>query len=192
MDENDMTPDELLQPVLLQIQENGEQGLARLDELLQLYENDTRLHFLRGSVLAGLEQYAEARVAMQKAIDIAPGYAIARFQLGFLELTSGDARAAQSTWLPLLNLPSDNPLNLFVQGLNKLIVDDFVGTIALLEAGIALNTELLPMNKDMGLIVQQAREKLDSQVITEPAEAQEVESGAHFLLKQYSFKDTKH
>ena len=191
MDDNNMTPNELLQPVLAQIGQDGNAALVTLGELLHLYPNDARLPFLQGSVLASLEHYGEARVAMQRAVDIAPGYGVARFQLGFLELTSGDARAAQSTWQPLLDLPSDNPLNLFAQGLNKLIVDDFHATIALLEAGIALNTELPPMNKDMALIVQQAREKLESQPAAEPA-TQDVESGAHFLLKQYSFKDTKH
>ena len=195
MDDNGMTPNELLQPVLAQIGQDGDAALVTLGELLHLYPNDARLPFLQGSVLASLEHYGEARVAMQRAVDIAPGYNVARFQLGFLELTSGDARAAQATWRPLLDLPSDNPLSLFVRGLDRLIVDDFHGTIALLEEGIALNTELPPMNKDMALIVQQARDKLASQPapqnVAQPA-TQDVESGAHFLLKQYSFKDTKH
>ena len=187
MDNDGMTPNELLQPILGQIQQDGDQALISLDGLIDVYDRDARLHFLRGSVLAGLERYTEARTAMQKAIEIAPGYALARYQLGFLELTSGDANAAQSTWHPLLDLPSDNPLKLFVQGMNKLIVDDFDAAVPLLEEGIRLNTEVPPMNKDVGLILQQIRERLQPQVAVE-----DVDSGAHFLLRQYSFKDTKH
>ena len=187
MDDNELMPNEMLMPLLTEIQQDGEQALAHLEELLPLYERDPRLHFLRGSVLAGLERYVPARAAMQLAVDIAPDYAVARFQLGFLALTSGDPNAARATWQPLLNLPQDDPLNLFVQGLNHLMVDEFEAAIALLEQGIALNTTIPPMNKDMALIVREAREKLDTH-----APEEEVESGAHFLLRQYGFKDTKH
>ena len=190
-----MAPNELLQSVLGQMQQDGDEALASLDQLLTAYGRDARLHFLRGSLLAGQERYVLALLAMQRAVEIAPDYILARFQLGFLELTSGDAQAAQATWLPLLNLPSDTPVKLFVEGLNKLIVDDFEGSIALLEEGIALNTELPPMNRDMGLLIDQMREKLASQAAkpdVAPEPADDIESGAHFLLKQYSFKDTKH
>jgi len=187
MNDTDMTPDDLLQPVLGKIQQDSEQALIGLDDLIQIYGNDARLHFLRGSVLAGLEHYGQARTAMQTAVDMAPDYALARFQLGLLELSSGDPVAAQSTWGPLSALPLDNPLRLFAEGLRKLITGAYAEAIALLEEGIALNTELPPMNRDMILMIQQMREKLDAE-----AAVGNVESDTHFLLRQYSFKDTKH
>lgn len=187
MEENLMAPADLLQPVLAQIQEDGVQALASLDDLILSFADDPRLHFLRGSVLAGLEQYGPARTAMRRAIDIAPDYALARFQLGLLELTSGEPYAAQSTWHPLLSLPGDNPLNIFVRGLEKLIADEYRASIALLEEGMARNTELPPMNRDMMLLVQQMQDKLNESPV-----ADDVESGANFLLKQYSFKGVKH
>ena len=187
MTQSDMAPDDLLQPVLGEMQQNGEQALNRLDELIGLYGNDPRLHFLRGSALASLERYDQARTAMRKAVDIAPDYALARFQLGLLELTSGEPVAAQSSWGPLLSLPNESPLRLFVLGLNKLIGGAYDEATALLQEGIALNTELPPMNRDMTLIIEQMREKLDAQ-----SRPEDIESGAHFLLRQYSFKDTKH
>ena len=187
MDHDDVTPDDLLQPVLGQMQRNDEGALAGLDELVERYGRDARLHFLRGSLLAGLERYPEARIAMEKAVGIAPGFDLARFQLGFLELTSGDVTAAQSTWIPLLNLPPEDPVKLFVLGLNKMIIDEFDSAITLLEEGISRNTVLPPLNQNIALIVAEIRAK---QVTQDPA--QEVESGANFLLKQYAFKDTKH
>ncbi len=186
MNGND-TPPERLEPVLAQIQQNDERALASLDGLAEDYPEDARLPFLKGSLLAGLQRYTEARGAMQQAVRIAPGYALARFQLGLLELSSGDPAAAQSTWLPLRDLPTDSYLGLFVQGLEKMIGDDFPAAIALLEGGIARNTDLPPMNRDMALMITAMREKLDG-VSAGP----DVDSGAHFLLRQYSFKDTKH
>lgn len=187
MDNVEMTPDDVLQAVLAEISQDAEQALAHMDELLQLYGGDARLHFLRGSVLAGAERYAEGRVAMRRAVDVAPDYTLARFQLGLLELSMGEATVAQSTWLPLLELPSDNSLNRFVTGLNKMLEGEFASAISLLEEGMALNTELAPMNRDMALMVSEMRSKLEAQPV-----AEDVESDAHFLLKQYSFRDVKH
>lgn len=162
-------------------------GLARLDVLLETYDGDPRLHFLRGSLLASAEAYALARQSMQRAVDIAPGYAVARFQLGLLEMSSGDAAAALETLQPLEALPPDNPLRLFARGLNHLVADDFVQTVQCLKEGIALNTEIPAINHDMQLIVDQALEAMKGQ----GADAAPV-SAAHLLLQQYAGKGPKH
>lgn len=185
MTETETVPDDLLQPALEQIQRNDERAMDTLDHLIDRFPLDPRLHFLRGSVLVELERYPEARIAMEKAVGAAPGFDLARFQLGFLELTSGDVTAAQATWLPLMNLPADDPIKLFVLGLNKMVIDEFDAAIKLLEEGIALNTVLPPLNGNMALLVEEMKTKR-----TTPAAEQE--SDANFLLKQYAFKDTKH
>lgn len=163
-----------------------EAALPGLDRLLDLYAGDPRLHFMKGSLLAGLQRYGEAREAMHAAVEIAPDYALARFQLGFLALTSGDTSGARAIWLPLLNLPAEDPLNLFVQGLGAMLANHFEDAIGLLEAGIGRNA-LVPLNQNMALLVQEMQEKLKPQ-----SAENEIESRAHFLLKQYSFKTTRH
>jgi hypothetical protein len=183
MTDNDVAPDDLLQPVLEQIQHNDDRALEALDELVDRFGRDARLHFLRGSVLCSLERFAEARIAMERSVGLAPGFDLARFQLGFLELTSGDVTAAQSTWLPLMALPAEDPLKLFVLGLNKMVVDEFDAAIALLEEGIGRNTVLPPLNGNMALLIEEMKAKR-----TTP----ESESDANFLLRQYGLKDTKH
>lgn len=182
-----LAPGELLNPVLGLVERDGEAALAGLDDLIRLYPDDSRLPFLQGSVLAGLERYAEARTAMQKAVDIEPGFAIARFQLAFLVLTSGDEMAARSIWTPLLDLPDDHPLRLFVDGLEAMVADRFPEAISLIEAGMAGNTELPPLNRNMAILIQEMRNRLGGQ-----EGGEDVESGAHFLLKQSSFKETRH
>lgn len=187
MNDDYFAPDDVLASALKQIDHNPEGAVARLDELIGLYAADARLQFLCGSVLAGLGRFAEAHVKMQNAVAIAPDYDLARFQLGFLELTSGDATAAQVTWAPLLNLPPDNPLKFFVQGLTKMFSDAFEESIALLQEGISRNQLLPLMNKDMGLLIVEMTQKLNAQ-----SGETNVDSDTNFLLKQFSFKNTKH
>lgn len=188
-----MTPDnaeecpiDQLTQVLETAQADDSQGLAATDRLLQTYPRDARLHFLRGSLLAGLKRYDEARQAMGAAVEIAPAYAIARFQLGLLELTSGDAVASEATWAPLQTLPEDNSLRLFSSGLGYLIRDDWAPAIALLKEGIARNSENPALSRDMQMMIDEAQKKLDEQ-----GQAAEPTSAAQLLLQQYG-KETKH
>jgi len=130
-----------------------------LESMLDEYPRDARLHFLKGSLLAGEQDYAGARVSMRQAVDLAPDYHVARFQLGFLLLTSGEPHAAQEAWGPLHSLPADNYLHIFVQGLCHLIKDDFAETVRLLQDGIVRNKENPAMNRDMQMIIDEARHK---------------------------------
>src|ERR1700712_2563339 len=93
-----LCPGDALDALVAQLRHDDDGGLAKLGELLVSWPLDPRLHFLQGSVLAGLQRYDEGRRAMARAVDIAPDYALARFQLGFLELTSGRALDAVAVW----------------------------------------------------------------------------------------------
>ena len=134
----------------------GEQ-LGSVDALLARFPDDARLHFLRGSILAGDRRYIEAHGALKRAVELAPDYAIARFQLGFFQLTSGETASALDTWGRLDGLSDGHYLRKFVDGLRCLIRDDFEGVIAHLSEGIALNGENAPLNQDMDLLLEQVR-----------------------------------
>jgi tetratricopeptide (TPR) repeat protein len=161
-------------------------GILAIDGALKRYPGDARLHFLRGSVLAGLQRYEEARAAMAEALRIAPGFALARFQLGFLELTSGAPAAAEATWAPLATLPEDHYLLIFVGALGHLIRDEFAETVAQLMRGIKRNAENPEINGNMQLIIDQVSEKhlvpLTKEAISE----------AHLLLQRYPRPPTRH
>jgi hypothetical protein len=173
-------PDRTISILLSVIGKDASRGMSELDMALHEYPKDARLHFLKGSLLAGRQDYAAARDAMGRALALAPGYHVARFQLGFLLLTSGEAIAAQDVWGPLHALPPDHYLRLFTDGLGHLIRDDFAETVKVLEKGIALNKENPPMNRDMQLIIEQAREKMGRQ--DGPV------SSVDFLLQQAALK----
>jgi len=161
------------------------QGIPRIEQLVEEFPDDPRLHFLLGSVLAGQRRYEEAHNAMRMAIDVAPDYALARFQLGFLELTSGDPTSAEATWGPLDQLVPGHPLRLFANGLRHLARDEFGPAVDLLRQGIAANTELPEVNADMQLIINKVTESGDQP-------AGEATSSTHMLLQQYAARTTRH
>lgn len=132
-------------------------ALNRVGALVETYPEDARLHFIRGSMLIGAQRNIEAHGALSRAVALAPDFAIARFQLGFFELTSGEPVAAQVTWEPLARLPADHYLRIFSEGLGLLIEDRFAEATDRLQTGIRLNTENLPLNRDMQLLIDECR-----------------------------------
>ncbi len=134
---------------------------AKVEALIGRYPEDPRLHFMLGSILAGKGRAIEAHKAMSRALDLAPGFAVARYQLGFFELTSGEPARALSTWGPLLAEPRDNYLRVFVEGMTHLIRDEFADAIGRFEAGIKLNRDNLPMNNDIRLLIAECHKLLD-------------------------------
>lgn len=156
-----------------------ELGLA--ERLIDAYPEDARLHFLRGSLLAGSGRPIEAHASLSRAVALAPDFVLARFQLGFFELTSGEAQRALATWEPLDSLPAGHYLAHFVTGLRHLIRDQFVEAVAALRAGIAVNEENPPLNRDMQLIIDECTPLIAKQA-GEPAEEA---SATSFLLDQF-------
>jgi tetratricopeptide (TPR) repeat protein len=152
--------DSLMQEIVRQSDADNIKGVADIDKALGAYPDDPRLHFLKGSLLIGLKRHVEAHDALVRAVAIAPEFALARFQLGFFELTSGEANTALETWGPLRNLPEGHWIRGFVTGLEHLIADRFEACIASLKNGMAANDENPPLNKDMQLIITKCEELL--------------------------------
>ena len=167
------------------------EGLSALQAALRDWPGDPRLHFLQGSFLAGNQDYAAAVSAMRRAVDLAPQFDLARFQLGFLLLTSGQAYAAQEAWGPLYSLPPGTYLRLFVEGLSHLIRDEFSQAVAALEDGIGRNDENEPMNADMRLIIAGIDARDTDFPSQDDANAEPV-SAAQMLWQQAALKSTRH
>jgi tetratricopeptide (TPR) repeat protein len=176
--------DSELQELMEAMQSDSDDQLERVDRLISSYPDDPRLHVLRGSVLASIGRPIEAMPALRRAVELAPDFTIARFQLGFFQLTSGEAANALSTWGPLAMLPEQNYLRMFVAGLTHLIRDEFAEAIAHLRAGIAANDENPPLNRDMQLIIEQTA-ALAAGAGPEAVEG-EAASATSFLLDQLS------
>src|SRR6185369_9480952 len=118
-------------------------------------------HFLKGSLQIGLKRFVGAHHSLSAAVALAPEFHLARFQLGFFELTSGEAAAASDTWAPLFAvLEPDHWMRRFVEGLEHLAADRFADCIHCLRAGIAANQENAPLNADMALVIAKCEEQL--------------------------------
>ncbi len=132
---------------------NPTDQFAHMERLLADYPEDPRLHFLYGSTLITAGRMIEAHRALSRAVELAPDFAIARFQLGLFQLTSGEAGAALETFGRLDGLPDGHYLRSFVDGLRCLVRDDFAGTIESLRKGIGRNSENPPLNNDMQMVI---------------------------------------
>jgi tetratricopeptide (TPR) repeat protein len=181
-----LCPDDTLVELAELADRDTEQGLRRTEVLLLDHEEDARLYFLKGSLLAALQRYGEAEKPLREAIEIAPEFHIARFQLGLLLLTSGDAEKAAEVWRPLGRLPSDDALRLFAEGLQHMARDEFSQAEALLRQGLERNMAHPPLNGDMQMVLDRMREQSAGQP------AQPASSEAHWLLQTSKARPTKH
>lgn len=174
-----------LQALMVAMQSDDRDDLQRADQLIGQYPDDPRLHFLRGSILASIGRPIEALASLKQAVAIAPDFAIARFQLGFFQLTSGEAVDALTTWGPIALLPEGHYLRFFVGGLTHLIRDEFDDAVARLNEGIAVNDENPALNGDMQLIIAQIGE-VQRAVASDADGGADAASATSFLLDQFS------
>jgi hypothetical protein len=141
-------------------------------------------------VLAGAFMQAQmvdrAEAAYLMCLERAPDLAIARFQLGLLQLTSARPAAASVTWAPLERLGAEHPLRLFKQGLEAVAQDRFDEARRLLLEGIARNTENIPLNRDMQMVLERIEKLPAAPGASGPEKPAEPEG--HFLVSTYQTK----
>lgn len=177
--------DQDLADLMAAIQSDDRDEIARTDRMIAQYPDDPRLHFLRGSVLAGIGRPIEALSSLKHAVALAPDFAIARFQLGFFQLTSGEAVDALATWGPIALLPDGHYLRFFVGGLTHLIRDEFDETVLRLREGIAANDENPALDHDMQLIIDQVTQ-IGRAAPAGPNGDNATASATSFLLDQFA------
>jgi len=179
--------EDALTELMREVETDDTNDVSSIDALLIDYPEDPRLHFLRGSVLVSDQNLVEAHAAMKRAVEIAPDFLIARFQLGFFELSSGEPQAALANWQPLEKLPEQHYLRRFVTGLTYLIQDEFQLAVNNLESGISINNENPPLNNDMQLIIDKCKDILTA----DDNQPEETVSSTSVLLNQFSKGDNK-
>jgi Flp pilus assembly protein TadD len=179
--------DELLEAVATVGRLGPRAGIEALGPLRVRYPEDARVLFLEGSLLAADGDFAAARAQMARAVELEPAFRIARFQLGFLDYTSGDAGSAIAVWQKLRDAEEGDPLRLFVEGLDHFARDDFAAAIPLLRRGIEANRDNPPLNADMQRLIDAvAPGGPDEPDDDEPA------SLAQLALRQSAARNTRH
>lgn len=141
-------------------------------------------HFLLGAELAQARHYAEAEAAYAGAVALAPGFAIARYELGTLQFTSSRVPVALVTWQPLMALPEGDPLKLFVQGYAALAQDRFQEALAFFHDGIAANHGNAALNANIRTLMDEIGNAAGAGKAG-PSETPQETAGAHILLDAY-------
>lgn len=155
---NALTQSELL-ALALEASRRDDSGhaMAYLKEATSRHDATGEALFLLGSEYAQVGLIAEAKASLARAVAVAPGLAMARFQLGMLHLTSGEPTPALEVWEPLTTLDDAHPQGRYLKPLHRgmlhLVADRFDEALAELAAGMAANTENAALNGDMRKIV---------------------------------------
>ncbi|GIU68044.1 tetratricopeptide repeat protein [Candidatus Phycosocius spiralis] len=177
--------DQTMEELIGLLQANDERALDKLDSLVREFSTDPRLPFMKASLLVSTGNPIQAHYWFNKALELAPDFAIARFQFGLFQLTSGEPAQALETWGRLDLLPDGHYLRAFVDGLRCLIRDDFNGARRHLTIGMAANDENGPLNNDMALLMRQLDSlEHSSQNLSSPDDTSDEEVSQTSLLLQ--------
>jgi tetratricopeptide (TPR) repeat protein len=166
-----MTQEELLDSeelihLALQATNRLDSGTAieYLKRLLSLDPEHPEALYLLGAQEAQIGLFSRALEHMSRAVTLRPGMEIARFQLGWLQMNSGDTPSAEQTWLPLDALGEEHPFVLFKKGLLHLGRGETAQSLRCLEQGIAANTMNAPLNTDMATLVEHVRRRVHEEM----------------------------
>ena len=178
----DLCPQEDLDAASQALSDGG--GSEAIAPLMEQYPGDPRLRFLMASILASEKAFDQARIQFEAALDRAPDFAVARFQLGLLHYTSDAFEQAIVVWAPLAQLPETDPLRLFAEGLVLFGKGHVQEGTTQIERGLAANSTNPPLNANIAMILAE---------LTGTAEEteQEATSETAMLLQQFSQR-TRH
>lgn len=173
-----------------------------LREAMRLDPQSPTPYFLLGANCAQEGRNDAAEAAYIACLSRPPEIALARFQLGLLQLTNQRPTAANATWEPLLRRPENDPIRSFVLGFLEILAGDQAKAESFITQGMALNTSVASLNKDMQGVLDRLRalpatapgEQISSAPVSSPpspppaatiAEASEVADANHFLIGSY-------
>jgi hypothetical protein len=137
-------------------------------------------HFLIGSEHAAAGNLQAAEPAFANAVLLAPGFDLARYQLGLLQFSAGRAAVALVTWQPLSGLGTQASVGQFVRAFAALAQDGLQEALALFEAGLACDDLNTAVASDIRKVTAGLRALLSSpEHGAQPPEA-------HVLLAAYA------
>ncbi len=156
-----------------------------LEEAARDHPGDARPLTLLAAQYVHAQELDRAEACYIEALRRAPDFAIARFQLGLLQLTSARPAAAQASWAPLDALPATDPLRLFKTGLELMARDRFEEATRFLMQGIAQNQSNPALNRDMQMVLEQIAKTQAAAGKPGPGEAAPSQPPGHFLVSTY-------
>ena len=199
--------DEILQEALRVSQANdGPTAIKLFQNALAINPQSATTYCLLAAEYITLGQVTESEAAYANALMLAPEFHLARFQMGLPQFTSARVSVALLTWQPLLTLPDENALKLFVMGFAHMAQDDFEIAINYFERGIMLNADIPPLNTDIQRVIADINGLQDKSSLTAANQANatptpaavedggqnEEDANVHFLLSNYQQQGPLH
>ena len=142
-------------------------------------------HFLRAANFAHADRNDLAEASYVACLTRAPDLAIARFQLGLLQLTCGRPAVARASWELLFGLAETHPLKLFTRGLLAMLDDDTASARRFIREGIAMNRDNAPLNADMQALLSRLEQSAAVPAPGRSATEDGSPADAHFLIGAY-------
>jgi len=162
-------------------------AIELFSQACELAPSDPVPHFLLGAELAQAGRHSDAELAYAGAVALAPGFAIARYELGTLQFLMSRITVALVTWQPLLELPNGDPLKLFVQGFGCLTQSQPEQAIDYFRKGIEANTTNAALNANIRRLI----ERIESTPVPTSAPGGDGNAEAsHVLLGAYRRQET--
>lgn len=163
-----------------QANETG-QALRFFEQASELAPESGMPHFLIASELAAAGHMEAAEQAFARAVLLAPGFELARYQMGLLQLALQRTPQALLTWQPLLDLPPTEALGHFARGFTALAADRFQAAWEAFAAGLACES----VNPGVIADVRQVMARIESELGGSPGTGAEA-GQSHVLLSGYA------
>ncbi|MGG6463278.1 tetratricopeptide repeat protein [Solilutibacter silvestris] len=122
-------------------------AMMMLKTLLEREPGDANGQYLLAALHAQIGMMDRAEEGFRKAVALAPGMVMARFQLGQLLLVKGDNGSARDILEPLTG--QQDSIGAYARGLFAIAGDDVDGAIRYLGDGLALPQAVPALQRDM-------------------------------------------
>jgi tetratricopeptide (TPR) repeat protein len=149
-----------------------EESLVTLKRALGIAPNDARVHYVLGSMYNQIGMIERAEKHLQHATVFDPNMENARFELGWLYWSAGQADAAAETWKAFDSKGKEYPLFLFKTALLQLAKNEYAECEKNLRAGLSVNGGAVPYAAEMAQLYKQVSSYLATLKATAAAEPQ--------------------
>lgn len=141
---------------------NVEVALAEIESALQETPDDLSLRFVRGSVLAGAQEFDDAEATFRSVLEEAPQSERAWLALYRLNLARGEPAAASEILQEALAALPESPQLLWTQAVELEQAGDIDGAIAIYEALYARNSSNLILANNLASLLSTHRNDAES------------------------------
>lgn len=128
-------------------------AIGYLKQLLDNTPDNTEATYLLGAEYAQIGMFDRAKVLMLKALDRQPNLRIAIFQIGLLDMATGEYDSAVSSW-ERVKSDKEDYLHCFASGLIYLVQENVAESKHWMTLGIEKNKENEALNRDMQSILE--------------------------------------